>query len=302
MSERTNEIPEEIKEEIAEIKEEIREEIAELKEEVKETIEEIKEEIREVFEDESEIYDDRLIYDDPTAKSVEMNAQFGKVLDDEEEIAVWGKKLCSILDQVGIDPGDERLRGCIVFQRNGRCFSFNPVNPKPDAEEIGRMALHYLEFGGEVCLFRPGEAAPISITYDEKGYPAGYTEQKEMEAKPEEPQKLSRWVRFAHWITRGKAYREEYNAYEQSVADYRNNLEAWERESGDNALGLYRAETLASSAEKENSYLNSRKVKQAEKDEISLDTLSDKQKPSLSRSTPTAEKKAPEKSGPKTGL
>ena len=235
----------------------------------------------------------------------------------------WEGAMAEFISAFGISLENSDVFSCVMFDKAGEAPKTldEVANTLQEGDDYVAGMIRHLKDGWNMLMFRPDEAIPYKVQFNIGGYPER-AEELTLTEMPQEPKKPGVWKRFANWITRGSAYREEIEQYRSDVQQYESDMQLYREDEvhlaavskREKALDEERVErTIAAHAEAERQreeqydYMNRvharyMKLKEAEKDEISLDTLSDKQKPSVSRSTPTAEKKAPEKSGPKTGL
>lgn len=82
---------------------------------------------------------------------------------------------------------------------------------------------------GRIIAFPAGEKQPVQLQIH--GNDIGFS--KPMETlpipQPQEPQRLSRWARFANAITFGRAYRAEKAEYQQKLETYQKDMQGWQK-------------------------------------------------------------------------
>jgi len=216
-----------------------------------------------------------------SVEKYDLNVRFETQAKSLQGSRVWGRAFRTYMLQNDIDLNDHRCLSCIAFQKDGAFVSFENISRQEayNDEGIGSYVLNYLAQGWDLHFFRPGETTPHYLVYDEETLPVAYVEHREPAPKPVEPQKPSRWVRFANWITRGKAYSAEVTAYENSAERYPDELAAWERDWGSEiALRSYRKDKLETAAEKENSYTETLRLRQARKENAEEKKKADEEK------------------------
>ena len=86
---------------------------------------------------------------------------------------------------------------------------------------------------GRVFAFPAGGKDPVQLSVNGESKMAFSEPLKTIPAAPEpqRPAPLSGWARFANWITRGRAYKQERAAYEASVDKYQQDLAKHQRET-----------------------------------------------------------------------
>jgi len=93
--------------------------------------------------------------------------------------------------------------------------------------------------GAKIYFFEPGKAAPIEM----KGSDNGRLSFSTPNMSPEPPavvEKPSGWKRFANWITRGSAYKADFDAY----TDYQAASHKWEEDRTARVVANIRASGL----------------------------------------------------------
>ena len=84
---------------------------------------------------------------------------------------------------------------------------------------------------GKILAFPSGEKRPVQMQIPEAGSEIRYS--KPLDSlphlpKPQEPQRLSRWARFANAVTFGLAYRAETAEYRQKFETYQKDMQSWQ--------------------------------------------------------------------------
>ena len=102
-------------------------------------------------------------------------------------------------------------------------------DPFADGSTLGSDAFLNKASKGRILAFPAGEKQPVQLQVHNNDI--GFS--KPMETlpipQPQEPQRLSRWARFANAITFGRAYRAEKAEYQQKLETYQKDMQNWQK-------------------------------------------------------------------------